>query len=111
MDEPRIDNFVFAQTRQEACKNVARDFIYWNALNIAKGVRELVDEVSLPYGELDLVDLYAYGHVDGFATAMELILNGDLSLQKFLKDNSELGEGRWRMGKLDCLIARAGGSQ
>ena len=99
MDEPRIDNSVFANTRQEACENVARDFIYRNSLTIAKGVRELVDEVSSPYGDLDLVDMYAHGHVDGFSVALELILRGALNLQEIIKSS------------FDTQIKRYGGMQ
>jgi len=89
MDETRIDNSVFAKTRQEACENVARDYMSKNALNIAKDVRELIDEVSSPYGDLDLVDMYADGHVDGFSMAMELILRGALNLQEIRKNFPE----------------------
>ena len=99
MDETRIDNSVFAKTRQEACENVARDYMRRNSLNIAKGFRELVDEVSSPDGDLDLTDMYIYGYVDGFVMAMELILRGALNLQEIIKSS------------FDTQIKRYGGMQ
>ena len=99
MDNPFVDNSVFANTRQEACENVARDFIYRNVLNITKDVRELVDEVSSPYGDFDLVDMYADGYVDGFSMAVELILRGALNLQEIIKSS------------FDTQIKRYGGMQ